>query len=544
MRKSSSDYMCPMPSDPSLDRILMRAREDEGKNDWLTAAKDYAEALNGHLRSTDARTGTGIVLAETWENVGLCYNRASHQVDNEGDFKKLKQLAADAYKTAAQLFETEGNLNGHGKSSRCDAIAEYSLTRLMSSPSERRERLDRCRTLVQKALAAFEGDGDWLNYGKTCAILLPAIYECLTVASDAGEKQIIGQEGIDRAEKAISVLSKLGNRNDLLLVYSAASLQNWYVANISEQEETGEKLARKALDYSEKAVELSKEIIDPYCVAMSRWPAALCSLFFTEKIERSLEYANEMLQQGSLLRDNYMKGVASYLLAFVSDWMFPKESTRDQKKARCEAIIDFAKQGVAYLELVGQDYIIAETCQFYAESYSSLAREVEVGADEKRALLNKAIEIGRKGLEHAAGSGSPDSTASILHALSKALQLYSGLEQIGDVKADLLAEALVHRKEYNRIVEKTFPSNVWVLGVGKYYAGLVEAELSKLEPDQNNKVAVLRNAVSDTEEGVSYCSKWISSRPVPSLIVTVAEFEDKLGGMLNELSLLTGDAHI
>lgn len=529
-----------MVLDPNLDSILTRAREKEKKNDWLAAAKDYAEILDNH-KKMNMDVNSGPAIAETWESIGFCYNRASQQAEEVESFKKSKQSAADAYRTAAQIFETEGSPKSQGKSLRCNAIAAYALTSLATNPFERKERLATCRTLFQKALAAFEGSGDWLNYGKTCASLLPAVFESLSVASDAQEKHTIGQQGIDWADKAISALSRLGSKSDLILVYSAASLQNWYAANISEQEEKGAKLARKALEYSEKAVEFGKEVADPYQFALSRWPAVLCNLFFTEKIDCSLKYADEMLQQGSLLKDNYVKGVASYLLASVSDWMFPRESTRKEKKARCETTIDFAKHGVAYLELVCQDYIIAETCQLYAESYSSLAREVEVSGDEKRALLTKAIEIGRKGLEHAIRSGSPDSTASILHALSKALNFYSSFESKEEVKTNLLAEALVHRREYNEIVQKMFPSNFWVLGVGKYYAGLVEAELSKLESDRNKKAIILRNAASDVEDGVTFCNKWVSSRPAPFLIASVAEFEDKFGDMLNELSQLTSE---
>ncbi len=542
--EKSSTTRYPMSPDADFELVLRRAEEEERKYNWLEAAESYEQILNLQLRSARVRASTRLSVAETWECVGLCYNRASHQADNVGEFKKLKQLAANAYKTAAQLFEKEDRLGSQARSARCGAIAEYACSWLASDSSERRERLDKCGILVKKSLAAYEGIGDELNYGKTCANLLPILYERLNVASDAGEKQILGQEGIDCADKSISILSKLGSKNELILAYSVASLQNWYVANITENEEKRKELANRSLSYAEKAVTLSKDVGDPYCVAMSRWGAVISTLFFTENIKSSLEYAKEMSGQGSILRDNYVRGVALHLLAFVTDWMILREATPDKKKERCHENIKFAEEAVHYLQLVCQDSIIAETYLFYAESYSTLARDVEVRMDEKRALLSKAIEIGRKGLEHAVRSGSPDAMGSNLHALSKALHLYSDLEPRRDRRAKVLEEALVHRREYIRIVEKTFPSNDWVLGVGKYYAGLVGAELSKLEPDDSKKIALLQNAISDMEEGVSCCSKWISSRPVPSLIITVAEFEDNFGGRLNGLYLLTEDAEI
>lgn len=531
-----------MPPEPTVELLVKSAKEQESKYNWLEAAKSYEQVLNLELRSARVRVNASLSIAETWERIGFCYNRVSQQAETVKEFEKFKQLAAKSYETAARLFEKEDSLRNQGKSAQCHAIAEYVLSWLAPNSLEQRELIDKCHVFFKKSLAAFESVGDELNYGKTCASLLPSLFERLNVASfDAKEKEIVGQEGIDYTEKAISVLSKLENKNALVLAYSVASLQNWYVANIIEEEEKREKLAQNGLSNSEKAVALSKEADDPYCVAMSRWAATWCTLFFTENIETSLEYAKEMLQQGSILRDNYVKGIASHLLAFVTDWMVPREPTRDKKREKLEAIVKFAEEAVQYLKLVRQDSMIAETYQFYAESYCSLAREVAIDIDEKRASLSKAVKIGRIGLEHAVRSGSPDSLGSILHALSKALHFYSSIETERGKKSKLLEEALTHRKEYNRIVEKAFPSNDWVLGIGKYYAGLIEAELGKLESDKSKKTALLQNAISDIEEGIASCNKWISTRPTPSLLVMVAEFEDNFGEILNETYLLTED---
>jgi KaiC/GvpD/RAD55 family RecA-like ATPase len=275
---------------------------------------------------------------------------------------------------------------------------------------------------------------------------------------------------------------------------------------------------------------------------MSRWAAALCTLFFTEKTETALEYAEEMRQQGSGLRDNYISGVASYLLAFINDWMGPRETDPEKKRERCKQVIRYAEESINCLRLVSQDSIIAETYSFYAESYTSLGREVEVNKEEKLSLLSKATEIGRKGLEYGIRSGSPDALGSILHALSKALHFYSNLETEKDKKSVLLEEALVRRKEYITIVEKTFPTNNWVLGVGKYYAALIEVDLAKLETDSNRKLSLLENAVSDMESGVSHCKRWISISSAPPLVAMVGGFEDAYGGILSELYLLAKDS--
>jgi KaiC/GvpD/RAD55 family RecA-like ATPase len=270
---------------------------------------------------------------------------------------------------------------------------------------------------------------------------------------------------------------------------------------------------------------------------MSMWARALSTLFFTEEIESSLEYAKEMLQHASLVRDNYFKGIASYLLAYITDWMVPKEADPDKNKQRYEKIIKYAEDSIRYLQLVCRDSDIAETYLFYAQSYCCLARDFAFKPLEKLAFAKKAVRIGEKGLEYAIRSGSIDAMGSILHALSKAYHYYSNLEPRKDEKPELLKNALGYRKEYIRTIEQAFASNFWTLGVGMVYAAQIEADLARIE--EGSKAALLEDAVANIESGVSYCNRWIGSRAVPSLIATVADFEDKFGGMLNERYCLT-----
>ena len=525
-----------MSSDRDIGTILKKAKEQEKEYEWHEAAKSYEQVLN-------LESNTVSFVAETWERIGFCYGRASMQAKDLEEFKKLRQLAVEAYKSAAQLFEKEDSLKNQGKSAQCNAISEYVSSWLASGPSEKRKRLEECRMFGNKSLKAYENAGHELDYGKMCNDLLFCLFESLYVASDGKEMRNIAQEGIDCANKAIAVLSKLGNKSELLRAYFTASLQSWYAANISEQEEKKE-LMRRSLSYSEKALELSRAVDNPYYTAMSNWAAAFCTLLFTEKVESSLECAKEMLKQGMTIRDNYLKGVASYVLAFVTNWMMLREADPGKEREGHEKIIKYAEDAIRYLQLVSQDVFIAETYLFYAESYSSQAREVEVSSEEKRAILEKAVEIGRKGLEHAIRSGSPDAAVSTLHALSKALHFYSNLELGKDEKTRLLEEALIHRKEYIKIVERIFPSNDWVLGVGKNYEGLIKAELARVEADKVKKIALLENAASDMEDGVSRCKKSVSSQPVPTRVAAAGRFEDWYGGILEELYLLTQDKKI
>jgi len=246
-----------------------------------------------------------------------------------------------------------------------------------------------------------------------------------------------------------------------------------------------------------------------------------------------------MLKLGFSVDDNYIKGVASYLHSFATDWMVPREANPETMKERCRETIKYAKEAIDYFQLVSQDHFIAETYLFYTQSYSTLA--TEVGLNEKFNLSTQVVQVGRDGLEYAIRSGSPDAMGSMLHAISKALYFHSKLLTDKDEKKKLLEEALKYRREYIDTVERSYSTNSWIIGVGKYYSALISKEITRLEENEESRIELLKNATSDMEEGILQCNRWIFARPTPSLIVFVAGYENNFGDMLNDLYDLNKD---
>jgi len=524
-----------MPPEASRQDTLKKAREQEKKYDWFGAANSYRLVLQGDSEKVSNAPGI-------WERMGFCYQLASRQGEDFEEFKKLAHMAVEAYESAVEILEKENEEESRGKILQQHAAAEYVRSWLASDPLERKETLVRSYELAKRSLDASRNRGEELDYGRTVNDVLECLLERLRVASDFEEMRNLTQEGIECANQAIAVLSKSENRSELLRSYSIASLLTWHAANFVELEEKAQKeLVQKSLDCSEKALELSEEMSDPYNKAMSNWAAALCTLVFTEKTELALKYGKRMLEQGIRVRDNYLEGVASYVLAFVTDWMMVREADPDRKKAGNRKIIKYAEDAIRWLKLVGQDFFIAETCMFYAETYFALEIYVESSPKERRIALEKAVNIGRKGLEHAIRSGSPDARASALHALSKALQFYSDIQARTDEKERLLQEALDCRKEFDNIIKKAFSSNSWLIGVNKNYQGLIKSGLAEIEPGKDRKRVMLESAVSDMKDGITHCRRWISSRPIPTQIATLGSFEDTLGTIFDDLYLLTKD---
>jgi hypothetical protein len=525
-----------------VEKILAQAGEYEKRFDWLGAVEFYEKVLRiAQGVEADEKSLPAELAVNTWERMGSCYSLASRQAANSEEFKKLTELASHAYRRAVELLDNVESLRDQGRSPHCSAVAEHLDSWLARTPGSKKEMLDRCLTFGKKSLEAFERAGDQLSYVKACNDFLLVILERLYVASDSREMLQVAKEGVSYANEAVEAASRHGNKEELTRAFYASSLVSWYAANISEQENERKELIQNSLGHADKALDLSREVGNPYHTAMSNWAGGISTLLFTEKIDVARTCAEEMLKQAAVVKDQYLQGVAYYVLAMVCDWTTLREADPDKKQEGRENIIKYSENALRHLEIVCQDFFIAETSLYYVESYSSQALEVESNRQAKRALLDKALEVGRKGLEHAIRSGSPDATGSALHALSKALHFSSNLETEKEAKSRLLEEALERRQEYNRIVEQAFPSVEWISGHGKNYEGQIRADMAKLEEDNHKKRELLESAVFANEEGLSRCRRWVLSRPVPSYIASLAALEDGFGRVLSELYSLNQD---
>ncbi len=521
-----------MSSNLTAEAVIQEAREHEQRYEWLDAAKSYERVL-------DFEAVTETFVADNWQKIGFCYSLASRQADDVDVFREIRQLSVDAYRHAAELFEKSSDMKNQGRSAQCIAISEYLRSWLAPNSSDKINILDECRTFGKKALELFQNSGDSLSYAQTCSSLMKCIFDRLYITDSVDEKISITQEALDCGDRAISNLMNLGDKEELVLAYSLASLQNWYMAGIIQHPETRKSLELKSLDYSAKAITLTKEINNPYHASMALWSAIITNLLITGKIFDSLRYSEEMLKQGIAVDDNYIKGVASYLHSFATDWMVPREANPDTMKERCRETIKYATEAINYLQLVSQDHFIAETYLFYTQSYSTLASEA--GLEEKFDLSTQVVQVSRDGLEYAIRSGSPDAMGSMLHAISKALYFHSKLETVKDEKVKLLEEAFKYRREYIDTVERSYSTNSWIIGVGKYYSALITKEITRLETNEENRKELLKSTISDMEEGILQCNRWIFARPTPSLIVFVAGYESNFGNMLNDLYDLNKD---
>lgn len=522
-----------------MEPIPRKASEHEKQYDWIVAGDIYERILHSTLESKDMLQSSKIS-----ERIGFCHERAALQAKKTEEFRRQAELAAKSYEKSAKLSLKFKGPQGQSGSLNSRARADYVSSWLARDPSRKKTLLDNCLRLHEKALNYYKEAEDTQRYIDTCRQALKCLVDRSYIAADWQDLNKTLDKATSIGENAIAACSKIIDADQLSELYSLTSLHYFYAANISQQEDKTREFGTKSLSCAQRALELSKKTNDRYILALVNWALAVATLFFSDNVKDSLTYAEEMLNQGNAMRDNYIIGVALYELAFINYWMVPMEEDPDKIRETYESIMKRSEDAIQHLSTICHNYFLATAYYPYIESHYSLACEIETLIEKKRTLLENGVRAGKKGLEHARQSGSPDAIGSILHALSKVLYSLSRIETKPLEKRELLKEALRHREEHVKVVQKAFPSSNWVRGVGKNYEALIRAELANVETEKGNKIDHLREAASNMGDCLEQCNKWTAIYPQSRLFSVLGEFYDRFGDILTQLHSLTEDPKI
>jgi len=519
----------------SVQVSLMEVSRHESEFRWFEAAKTYEQIIKATLPE-------GATAADLFHRIAHCYDLASRQSENTSTFRRLRQLAVDAYQKAAEFYETDDSTKNTGKSLLCLANAQYVKNWLGLNAIEKADALEACLELGEKALWTFKQAKDQLNYGKTLNLLAICANDLQKITASATEKEKLVKTGLSRATEAVSVLSEFKD-DDLIVALGFTCILSTVLLEMGIPTDERKDLCTKCRNNSNKATQLARESGNPYSMALALWASSLSAFYFEEKIEERISFKepNEMLQQASKTRDKYLQGLAFYLLAYIQFEEIQEEASPEKKKKRYEDTIKYSEDARRWLQMVGQDADAAFIWYCRPECYSYLAREFAIAPSEKQAFLKKAVEVGEKGLQYAISSGSPDALEANLHALSKAHYYRSKLESRHDRKTKLLRKALKYRRDEIKSTKTAFSSNYWYIGVGLVYSAQIEADLARLEKNKRKKVSFFEDAISHMESGVSNCKRQLEYGAHPPLITHIAEYEDTFGELLEELFSLTED---
>ena len=516
-----------------MEAVLGKAKALEKEYNWIEAADFYKQALRLVGKEDFLKRG------EIQEKIGYCLYRGAFQAETQEEFKSRMLEAVGAYERAAEVYQEVERAKGL----YCRAMALYTNSWIHVDTSRRREVLDQCGKLLKEAMEAFEKAGDHLSYGKACNDLSLCLLDKYDLEWDWRENRRRLEEAIKHSQNAISTLSKVGDERELIRAYVIAGLHSIEAGLGNLGEEKREEFTQMALSYAEKALEFSKKTGDEYLVAESNDLAAMAQFNLTGNLELSLRHGEEFLQQAKKTKDSYLIGYAlCYGLAHGILWiMGTAEEDPDKKREGYERVIRYAEDAVNHLlKVCRYDYLV-DVHSIYSESYHFLALEVETDPEERRNLLERAIEVGQKGLEYAKQSGTPK-IVNVHHSLSKALYHLARMETQITEKRRLLEEGSEHREKSIDISKQTMsPFDYWHHGVFQNYAALIKAELATIEMDKGKKRGLLEEAVSHMEKCTELCTKWATIYPQSRLFATVGWYSDWFGGILNQLYLLTRD---
>jgi hypothetical protein len=508
------------------------------KYEWEKAAKSAEKAFQ--------LPGNSNSVAKDREKLGLYYALAARQSENARKFQKFSQKAVEAFETAAELYSKENAESNLGKSNFCIAKAKYAKTWNEPSVTHKREMLEKCINLLKNSKEAFQRNKDQTNYGKACNLSLLSLLDLGHVLPSSEERDKVLQEGIYNATQAISIFSKNKQKDCLIFALSYASILTDFFLDSTALYTERKELSKQILTYSKKAVQLSKQVNNPYSKALAYNAMATASSFFVEKAGNTIgkENSRHMLEQALIIRDKVLIGKAYNSLANFSYSGVQEETDLKNRKNRLQRAIHYSQKAIKPLKITNQYYEMALAHYFSAESYQSIARDFQINSQDKVAILRNSIRNGEKSQEYAVLSGSPEMAFTTSHALSKALYESSTLEKTNETKVKLLQRALSYRKKANSAIEMAFANNIWVEGMGFIYQAQIEAGLANLETIKDTKLEFLKTAIVHYETGIALCKKWCEVRSESFYTAWTATYEQWLANSLEEQYSLTEDKDI
>jgi len=479
-----------------VEFFLSQAGEREKAYDWLGAAEFCGKAM-GLVPETDF-----LKLGQVQERISYAFYRGAMQAESVNEFKDRMREALTDYGRAKEFYERMGEPGKTPRTLRCEAMMAYMGYWLASEVPEKRRLLDECWRLTKEALKSFEEAGESLEYGKTYNQMSSTAYHFYALEWSFQAHEGIVREAIVCGERAITLLSNAGDPQELAKAYVETAiylgiLGFTFIPDIEEKEG----YYQKGFDFWRKANELSEEA------------AFLALLDIGDRLEWSIDdtlvHYGKALSWAEKTRDRFLIGSSLDWLAYASFWKGWGTDDPDKKREFYQRALQYAEDARQWFSSIsyassrgGSEWIGAPHVDYYWE----LALW-ETDLKKRRGLLEKAVAYGIAAIESAESTGYPNIIMLENHVLSKALVALAQTETNIEEKRRLLEKALPHRNKAIEISEQLAPYAYWNRGVMWNYLADLEAELSRVEKDPENRKNVLEEAISSKERSLQLCIK-------------------------------------
>ena len=533
-----------MSKSHTLNRIFAEAKENENKN-WAVAANLYEKAVKAIGKKNLSKKG------EVQERIGYCFFNAAFQAENPGDFEDRNKLSVTAYERAIEYFEKTLDPHRLARINHCKAMIAYVSSLATPDLSAKREYLEECWKLQNESLTMYERDADHVNVGKTSASLMTFLASRLEIEWDAQTREKIVGKALECGEKAIRIFSEVQDRRELSQAYTLSAFFHRKAAFAKNfEDERRADYLKKALEYPRKALRIAEEIDDTYAICLSLLCLAGAGLDIkgsTGLWERQLY--ERALKLGIDTRDNRLIADSLFGLEFVTTFSSMSQDDPDKAKKEYKRLDKYLEDAVRHYSLASNHSGMAmayNTPQVHIEQRSGM----ETSLQSRRTLLEKAVELAIKGLEHALLSGSMEVTHQSSVALSIALSSLARIETNVERKRNLLEESAKHVKRSIGILKQASAASLVEplelnLAISVWALAVSQTELANVEKDADGKKRLLEEASRSMQEAYAYWWEWTESRnanvETPHWFI-LGKYEMKAGRILTELYSLTGDS--
>ena len=521
-----------------MEEILYQAEQLEKEYNWLGATELHEKALTLLPQDDFSKMG------EIHERLGYAFYRAAFQAESNNEFRDRLHQSVVSYEKATEFY---GRLNESvrtARTSRSNAMIAYIGYWLALEAQEKKKMIDECWRLTKNALETFEV-GNALEYGKTFNELSASAELGFYLRETFQTREKIVREAVNYGERAIDLLSSLGDHYELARAYAktaahTAVVSYYCVANLEDRE----KYSQKATDYWLKAKEISEE------TAMLELPSLLfgCgpSGYWGDGTDDALSNFEKALEHSWKTRDKFIIGRALDMLAYHGAWRIGMTEDPDEKTALQKKALQYAEDAkhqyltISFISPRGGTNWAEATWLWY---YSGLAYR-ETNLSTKRELLGKALEVAPDILKRAEKSGYPEIRGEIHSMFASLLRESAKIEANFEEKKRLLETALVHNDEAVAISEQVEPLAYWNLGIMRAGAVASRYELADLAKDPETKKNMLQRVLLDSEEALGLCIKGLTPYDIEAatpLLGNVAGWEVNNGKCCVRLYEITND---
>ena len=486
-----------MPQIGKIEQFSRKAVALEKEYDWVKAAHCYKRGLGAIGKKDFLRKG------EIQERIGYCFHRAAMQAESREEFRERMHRAIEVYKKAHEFYEKLAD-EQKARMVRCKAISKFLGYWLTSDPAEKKRLLDDCLELEGEALAAFLESGDVLEYGRTYNELFVAFFCRVSVEWDRQTLKSIVERRLEWGERAVVVLSELGNLHELARVYLSLAVCSFFQDSFIAEPEQQDEKRLEAVEYLSKAVDLLEKVGDTYVLGLS-----LLWLGANTGGEEAVRHLENGLECGKQTQDNWLIAWGVDMLAGFTYWKATATEDPEKRRELAEKAMQFYDKAQHHYSIMSYESprggIIGPPAG-HAEHYLHLALW-ETDSSERLEFLEKAEKAGMEALKLAEDSDNREVVATVLHVVSKILETRSLVDPEPREKRSYLEKALKYREKTVEIGEQLSPFFYWNRGVMQNYLAGIKAELANIEPDLANKRRLLEEAVLSKEKCLKLCNK-------------------------------------